>query len=300
MNERPEEPRPWPQLQPETLWPRTVLTSRDALASGALQPIATECQIVAHGEVPFQVRVLGRAHLKKLGKWEQSSTAPPVDPFTRPEPALVVGDLTPTHLCLLNKYNAVDHHLLIITRAFEEQESPLSAADFEALALCMAGLDGLAFYNSGETAGASQRHKHLQLIPPLGPGDLAAPMERLLSPLPAPGSLAKVPALRFVHAATGLALHGTPPVDAAARMTEAYAMLRDALGFGPHGPPYNLLATRRWMLLVPRTHAACQGIEINSLGFAGALLVRTPEQLQLVRAMGPLELLRQVAVPLPA
>ena len=48
----------------------------------------------------------------------------------------------------------------------------------------MAGLDGLAFYNSGEVAGASQRHKHLQLIQPLGPDGLRAPMEALLSLLP--------------------------------------------------------------------------------------------------------------------
>ena len=44
-------------------------------------------------------------------------------------------------------------------------------ADFDALARGLAAIDGLAFYNGGTVAGASQPHKHLQLVPvPLGVG----------------------------------------------------------------------------------------------------------------------------------
>ena len=66
---------------------------------------------------------------------------------------------------LLNKYNVVPHHLLIITRHFESQESALTQADFQALWTCLAEYDSLGFYNSGESAGASQPHKHLQTVP---------------------------------------------------------------------------------------------------------------------------------------
>jgi ATP adenylyltransferase len=208
---------------------------------------------------------------------------------------MVVGELSPTHLCLLNKFNVVEHHLLIVTRAFEEQESALTAADFEALALCLSGLDGLAFYNAGELAGASQRHKHLQLIPPLGPGGLRVPMERVLTPVPAPGHVTTVPAFGFAHAVTGLALRDLSPAEAGARLLEAYRALLATLGLTPPSTPYNMLATRDWMLLVPRARAEAQGINVNSMGFAGSLLVRTPEQLAQVRAMGPMALLRQVA-----
>jgi ATP adenylyltransferase len=272
-----------------------VRTTRHALGTGALQPIATDCWTVEQRGVPFQVRVLGRAHLKERRR-EPPRTAPtPFNPFENPEPDMVVGDVSPTHVCLLNKFNVVEHHLLLVTRTFEEQETPLTAADFEALALCMEGLDGLAFYNSGELSGASQRHKHLQLTPPLGPEGLRAPMEKLLSPPPPRGRVTTLPALGFTHAVTGLGPWETPPGEAAARMVEAYQSLRAALGMARELSPYNLLATREWMLMVPRPRAEALGININALGFAGSLLVKTPEQLQQVQTLGPLELLRQVA-----
>ena len=52
-----------------------------------------------------------------------------------------------------------------MTRAFEEQTDLLNLEDFAALWFCLQEIDGLAFFNGGKIAGASQRHKHLQLIP---------------------------------------------------------------------------------------------------------------------------------------
>lgn len=43
-----------------------------------------------------------------------------------------VQHLSPTHTLLLNKFNVVPHHLLVVTRAFESQLDPLNAADMEA------------------------------------------------------------------------------------------------------------------------------------------------------------------------
>ena len=87
------------------------------------------------------------------------------NPFLPYDPELYVGDLPPAHVCLLNKFNVVDHHLLIVTREFEHQETALTPADFAAMWSCLQQIDGLAFYNSGTVAGASQPHKHLQLVP---------------------------------------------------------------------------------------------------------------------------------------
>jgi ATP adenylyltransferase len=284
-----------PFLRPEALWPRTVATTRYALATGALQPIATDCRTLEQRGIPFQVRMLGRAHLKDERTKREKPRAVPFDPFENPDPDLVVGGLSPTHVCLLNKFNVVEYHLLIVTRAFEEQESLLTAADFEALALCMDGLDGLAFYNSGEVAGASQPHKHLQLIPPLGPEGSRVPLEKMLSPPPTRGSVTRRPALGFAHAVTGLGPWESSPSRDGARLLEAYQSLLAELGIGHELPPYNLLATRDWMMLVPRARAESHGINVNAMGFAGSLLVKNQEQLQRLQELGPLELLRQVA-----
>ena len=86
--------------------------------------------------------------------------------------------MPPAHACLLNKFNVFDHHALLVTQAYEDQDSLLTPADFEALLTCMAEFDALAFYNGGRIAGASQPHKHLQLVPvPLAAEDCRTPMD---------------------------------------------------------------------------------------------------------------------------
>jgi ATP adenylyltransferase len=211
------------------------------------------------------------------------------DPFLPYDPDLFVADLSPTHVCLLNRFNVVEHHLLLVTRAFEEQESPLTPADFAALAACLAEIDGLGFYNSGPAAGASQRHKHLQLVStPMGDGPERTPIDRALA--------APEPALPFPHALVRLDPAAGPPAAAGARLLAAYRELLDAV-FPARAPgPYNLLATRDWMLLVPRTSSHWEGIEVNALGFAGTLLVASAADLERVRRAGPLAILRHVAM----
>ncbi|MGE5894106.1 MAG: hypothetical protein ACM34I_08640 [bacterium] len=51
------------------------------------------------------------------------------------------------------------------------------------------------------------------------------------------------------------------------------------------------------MLLVPRSRESFDSISINSLGFAGALLVRTRVQLEILKKHGPMNALTSVAVP---
>ncbi|RYZ41662.1 MAG: ATP adenylyltransferase [Myxococcaceae bacterium] len=282
-------------LTPETLWPRTLEVTRHALETGALQPITTQARTLAEAGATFQVRVLGRVALKERPRPVPAGAAP-FNPFAHPEPDLVLGEVAPAHVCLLNKFNVVEHHLLLVTRDFESQDALLTAGDFDALATCLEGLDGLAFYNAGEIAGASQRHKHLQLVAPLGPDGLRAPVEALLPALPGPGRVVAAGTLPFSHLLVGLGPWAAPAPGA--RMLAAYRLLREALGLGD-ASPYNLLVTRDWMLLVPRSRAEHLGINVNALGFAGSLLVRTPEQFDAVAALGPLELLRQVTGLLP-
>jgi sulfate adenylyltransferase (ADP) / ATP adenylyltransferase len=77
----------------------------------------------------------------------------------------VDDNLTRTHRLLFNKYPSRKHHVLVITKEKEQQGDLLNFRDFEASILAMKALDGFVFYNSNPTAGASQEHKHLQVIP---------------------------------------------------------------------------------------------------------------------------------------
>jgi ATP adenylyltransferase len=50
-------------------------------------------------------------------------------------------------------------------------------------------------------------------------------------------------------------------------------------------------------MLVPRSQEFFEGISINALGFAGALLVKDAAQLAMLRKQGPMTVLQRVALP---
>jgi sulfate adenylyltransferase (ADP) / ATP adenylyltransferase len=155
---------------PGILWERVIAQTDDAIALGALLSIPTAYEWIEDQGTPFLVRIVTNLVRKEQDK--KTKVDPNFNPFLPYEEALFVVDISETHVCLLNKFNVANYHLLIITRAFEEQESLLNLKDFEALWTCLAEFDGLGFYNAGTQAGASQRHKHLQLVPlPLAPED---------------------------------------------------------------------------------------------------------------------------------
>jgi len=267
-------------LERGTLWRAAVERTRAALLCGALQPIATECEALPVDGADFVVRILthlGRKHDALVVQHREGR-----DPFLPYDEDLFVAEVSDTHVCLLNKFNVLDHHLLLVTRDFEEQESPLTRADFAALAACMAEFDAFAFYNAGHVAGASQPHKHLQLVPaPIGPGPERTPIDPWLEASPP-----KLP-FRCAFARLGKGDDRFPVYRELARAVE--------LDRAPR--PYNLLVTRDWMLLVPRSRASFKGVFVNALGFAGGLLVGSREQLSVVRDLGPLTILRAVAEP---
>ncbi|MBE9156882.1 phosphorylase [Nodosilinea sp. LEGE 06152] len=294
-------------LAPGDLWSKIQQQTHHALDRGALQPIDTRHEFVEQGGMHFLVRILANLTRKEkadLVQQKQQQAGKPVNPFLPYDPDLFVANLSATHLCLLNKYNVVDHHILIVTRAFEDQDTWLTLADFEALAICMAEIDGLAFFNGGRLAGASQRHKHLQLVPPpLCPDRSPLPLATVIAAL---GNIADVdgpvrsPMLPFHHAILPLIdLPLTEPGASGKMLLAAYQSLLTHLGCDWQQPPetfpYNLLVTRRWMVAVARQQDRYQSIPVNSLGFAGSLLVKNLEQLELLKTLGPMTVLEHVA-----
>lgn len=275
------------------LWAKAVAVTQRALASGALEPIATSRVAVEEGGISFIVHVLEQPEPKRQARRHQEEAGS--DPFLPPDPQLLVGEVSEHHLAVLNRFTVFDNHLLIVTRAFADQLALLDLADFAALAGCMAEVDGLGFYNAGEVAGASQEHKHLQLVPlPLETGPNPTPVDSVLRRLPPSDRITRCRELPFPHA---LVLRDGTRITAAAapELLERYRELLAAVGIRGPGRPYNLLLTRRWMLVVPRSAEHFQGISVNGLGFAGSLLARDRRELELIRDRGPLAVLAAVA-----
>jgi ATP adenylyltransferase len=197
---------------------------------------------------------------------------------------------------LLNKFPVYENHVLIVTAQFEEQQAPLSIRDFEALCICLRNVDGLAFYNAGPAAGASQTHRHLQLVPLSGQ---QIPMEAAFTRAVESG--ARHAALPFRHRLARLnfeqgAAEAHQALSVYLDLLSETGLIADPAELPERTPPYNLLCTRRWMMVCPRSREVSGSISINALGFAGTLLVSDPAELAEVKARGPMALLKEVAV----
>jgi ATP adenylyltransferase len=203
------------------------------------------------------------------------------DPFLPPyEPELFVGELPPAHAVLLNRFPVLDDHLLIVTQQWEDQELPPTPEDLEALDRLLDEIDGVCFYNGGVLAGASQPHRHLQLV-----------SREAFGPVPVE------PAIRA--ALDQGEVEGWPFVHALSRRNEGSTKAFQAL-YTDLGAPlsFSLVYTRDWMLLAPRTSGQVHGIPVNSLGYAGSMMVKDELQLEHLHRVGALQVLAEAGVKL--
>ncbi|KWR91604.1 ATP adenylyltransferase family protein [Cupriavidus sp. IDO] len=288
-------------LQPGTLWPAVMRQTAHALRIGALCPIETVQSTIEDGGVRFLVRQVSSLARKDKARRGGSAGGNPFLPY---DPKLFVAEISDTHVALLNKFNVIDHHLLVITRLFEAQESLLTVADFGALLACMGEFASVGFYNGGQAAGASQSHKHLQIVPlPLAEDGPPMPISPLLASARIAGSTGTVAGLAFPHAFAPLDL-SVAPMDQMARMAwERYRSLLAAVGVDAvdldgelrQSAPYNLLVMSEGLLLVPRSRECVEGISVNALGYAGSLFARDAAQMRTIGSIGPMNILGRAA-----
>ena len=284
-----------PQLTPGTLQAILLERTANARRCGTLELLPSTTEVIEQDGVPFQVRVLETSGTEELDKAARSHP----DPFLH-DADLLLAPLSATHIALINKFTAVAHHLLIATRTFEDQRCQLTQKDCEALLIGLTEIDALCFYNAGHEAGANQPHKQLHLLP----------LDATIAPLPiepllrfAQTDRMIVPRLPFRHAYAAMDHDWTnPEKDSGASLHASYRKVLHAAGLsvdatsGSHGltAPYNLLMTRKWMLVVPRAHACFQNILVDALGFVGMFLVKDRQQLATLRRFGPMSALQHV------
>lgn len=265
-----------------------------ANAAGALVPITAERTVVSEGGIDFEVKWISTLAMKDRARRVPrvgDKAAPGSNPFLPYEEALFVADASPSHVILLNKFPITPGHVVIITRAFAEQLAPLDGDDFTAAALVLRELDGILFLNGGPVGGASQPHKHLQLTP------MTAPIEKLLpaQPVAEPQALPTLP-FRHAFASVTEGLLAAPE-----RLLDLFEHACDRCGVALAAgamTPYNLLMTRRWLMVVPRSRECWEAdgarISINAMGFAGSVVLRDAGQIEAVRRAGVMNVLASV------
>ncbi|KAF8933220.1 bifunctional AP-4-A phosphorylase/ADP sulfurylase [Haplosporangium gracile] len=310
-----------------------------ALLSGSLIFTASETQTTTETEYNIKCEVCYAPALalkpQGIAPVVESKTHEKIErvnPFLPHDPALFVANASEHHKILLNKYCIVPHHFLIVTKDFHPQTQPLSPEDlltaWNALqALKNSHPDAIAFYNCGARSGASQPHKHLQVLPITRPTPITNLVREVIQRRPGrketrPGDHFTVPFPCIHHAVLLQDPENTPGKDAEDILVEAYIKLMDSMlmsireyaeqehlseeekdlvmaGGRASGLAYNWILTREFMMMVPRrqesTNLTKDGIvmNINSLGYAGMVLAKTPKELELAKQRGVLELVAE-------
>lgn len=283
----------------DDLWTRIVDTYETASRSGAAFKTQTQVEVLTDPEsnLSFVLRISESLQQKPKSEPLPTHNPPPPkrNPFLPYDEALWVSHLSESHTMLLNKFNLLDRHVLIVTREFESQEDPLNSRDISATKDVLQSMPqgGVAFFNCGPLSGASQPHKHTQIVPLPLSDSLSLPLDELYkTSVQNQASLLKdLPFLAF-----GVGLDGTEGIQRLLRdyqdlLEKAKRRLGDDFG------SYNLIWTKNWMILIPRSQAGSGPCNLNSLGFAGTIFVKSKEESEYVKNIGPMKILKHVTFP---
>ena len=261
-----------------------------ATASGALVPLDTSLtHLMGEGGSRFELRHLLSATPKHL-----RASGPKPNPFLPWDQRLEVDRIGDSHVVILNKYPVQTSHMLLITQDWQPQTGWLSMEDWQSLARIDATTTGLWFFNSGPAAGASQPHRHLQLLPRAAGERICARDGWFRRCAQDATTSVQDPLLRSSRvAAISSTLTGKT-------LQDLYLALAQDLGLGhpstddcPRGA-YNLLLSREWMAIVRRRREGIRGFSVNALGFAGSLLSTEASDRQWIQDSGPEALLQAV------
>ncbi|CAB4386034.1 unnamed protein product [Rhizophagus irregularis] len=289
-------------------------TYERAFRRGELYFVESTIANITENDIEFEIRFA--PSLAKKPTAEQTEESPlkhKADPFAPYNQELFVQEFE-NHVILLNKFCVVPNHILVVTKEYEEQSNPLNQEDLATMWYCMMQTKSqstIAFYNCGSLSGSSQPHKHMQVIPLPSNVRFSPPINAIIYKYQnkVPGEIFNFSELPYVHYVTLLdpqqlsGHHGHNYKETVSQyLTENYLSLVNTMAEGFRASSltdpfsYNFLMTHTWMMIVPRRSEKYGQISVNSLGFAGMLLVKSEEELEFVKNVGLLRVLEGVAV----
>ncbi|KAK8829340.1 hypothetical protein WA577_004605 [Blastocystis sp. JDR] len=270
----------------------------NGIATKNLVVLNTSTVYIAEKGCNFVVRMLKGDGLKKKESNINAKTKVIVDPFCTENrnPMLVVKEIA-THTLMLNKFPVLKNHCVLVTNDFQSQLNPLNLSDFTALSSVLREVPSLVFYNCGVDSGASQRHKHMQLIPfsqfekEMTPFD-----EVMLKENHDRDKVCQCELYDFTHSMIHVSCEDlvNPEVLLSKYNLIMEDMKQKREKEGRKLESYNFLLLREWMFVVPRSCESCNGVNVNSLGFSGSFLAKNEELLSYLKEVGPLSILKRV------
>ncbi|RHZ55395.1 putative phosphorylase [Aspergillus thermomutatus] len=151
----------------------------------------------------------------------------------------------------------------------------------------------LIIYNCGPIAGASRNHKHVQILP--RPAHLFPDDPNLDSGV--------IPFQYFVRRLGDLDFEN---LACPSRLSETYqdllAEAKESLGQSPGTDgegyfPHNVVLVRDWIVVIPRRSNDFDGITANAAGMMGSVWLKSEEQLDRWKQVGPSKALAGLGWP---
>ncbi|GAM83746.1 hypothetical protein ANO11243_017360 [Dothideomycetidae sp. 11243] len=283
-----------------------------AKKSGALRFSETQLAILRQREtgLAFQLRYCP-ALAKKPTADKSKGSSKPFDPFEAPTDDLLVAEVpvkNPSHILVLNKFPIIPQHFILATKQHKLQTHPLEPDDLIKTYACLQSWgEGssdcrrlFAFFNSGDESGASQPHRHIQLVPveemardiPQGQSWSLLIDSILGSKESTPAGPFTIPGLPFKHYA--LSLPTDPSADTLMQtyvklLQAAFSVTHDIDGLEKYIPSqhYNLAMTVSGMAIARRVKDAYtytdpdgekHSVAINGTILAGTLMVKGEDE----------------------
>ncbi len=272
-------------MSKEIYWKKAIKQTRLSIDNKSLIPLDTK-NITAelYKKNDFIIRKVDSSKFNKKELY-----GPKKNPFCPWENNLEIDKIGDNHHLILNKYPVQKGHFLLITNTWKPQNGWLDIKDWKAIQKVNKDTSGLWFFNSSPKAGASQPHKHFQLLR-RSTDEASCPREKWFLEMKfdkdSDNKLNKniiVSKFNFLE----------NPIS----LFESYLELCYRLGIGDpisdKKPryPYNFLITNKWIAIIKRKIDHIHGFSINGLGFAGYLLVTEKSDTNYLKKFGPEKLL---------
>ena len=277
-------------MRSEFIWSKALEISRKAVDCGAVIPLETLKYKPNVAFCDYELRFLKSPIPKYLVEY-----GPKRNPFIPWDTKLEIQKINNKHTLILNKYPVQIGHMLLITNNWKAQNGWLNMDDFVAISNVDYDTTGLWFFNSSKEAGASQPHRHFQLLPRHYYEVICPRYEWFCSLL----SNRIIKQSLISHCISIRPRNKNTDSDSN-DLFNSYKSMIDEMNLGNMNSedkpikPYNLLITSKWIALITRSKDRSHGFNINALGFAGYFLGTKISDIDSLIKFGPEKILRDV------
>eukprot|EP00792_Barthelona_sp_PAP020_P012376 TRINITY_DN701_c0_g1_i1.p1 TRINITY_DN701_c0_g1~~TRINITY_DN701_c0_g1_i1.p1 ORF type:complete len:323 (+),score=80.29 TRINITY_DN701_c0_g1_i1:347-1315(+) len=294
--------------------------SIQALEKAQLIPLRSDVSVLKWCEesevyLSLRVAVPGLYSKENELKWMHQKIQ---DPFTDSHTELYLETLNEDYYLTLNKYPAVEGHGLMVTHKFIPQFLPLDYKELYLMFEVTKRNNCFTFINIGRNSGASQPHRHMQVLPlPFGDMLPELPLDLIARTSFQEERVFEISIFNFKHKCVSISslnfeeifelyLEAMKQLDLPFR--DYYKPFLDVIYEDINNPlidiyslenvekipSYNVIFTKEFLLIVPRKQSYYESIPINSIPFAGSIFVHYAEDTEVFKKKQPIELFENV------